>query len=184
MTALAHTTIFEIHTIDFISGDESRIRSEANMTYAAIKHKPEQEKLYWFKVPDRLVKYVELESQVLCDTSVGKTLGTVKKIMSGFEDNDFLHFTDGKEIKNILSVMVDFNIEDIHIPWDMQKSPPNKSKIAKRVGELYEHGRFYTSVTFTPDKRLIDGYSAYLVAKMFGHGRLYGYCSIEDGGRI
>ena len=58
-------------------------------------------------------------------------------------------------------------MEDIKIPKYFASTIPQPEKIAARVREIKESGRFNTTVTINKDGLLTDGYTAYLVAKMF-----------------
>lgn len=150
------------------------------MKYVGVKHKPEHTKLYWFAVPDGLAPHVGVGSEVLCDTRKGHNKGIVQIVLDGVSEDEMLRVAQFNRqylpVKNIISVALDAELGEIHIPYFMENTPPTPEKIAKRVSEFYELGRFDTPVIFTQDMNLQDGYTAYLVATMFGQETLHGFC--------
>lgn len=150
------------------------------MKYVCVRHKPDSARVFWFAVPEELSPFVHMNSEVLCDTKKGKNKGTVIAVMDGITEDGMLLVArfDRKylPVKNIIAVEMDAELKDIHIPYSMEETPPSAEDIAKRVNEFYEHGRFDTPVIFTQDMNLQDGYTAYLVATMFGHETLHGFC--------
>lgn len=150
------------------------------MKYVGVKHKPEHTNLYWFAVSGELATYVGVGSKVLCDTRKGHQKGVVQIVLDGVSEDEMLRIAQFSRqylpVKNIIAVEMDAELKDIHIPYSMEETPPSAEDIAKRVNEFYEHGRFDTPVIFTQDMNLQDGYTAYLVATMFGHETLHGFC--------
>ena len=71
-----------------------------------------------------------------------------------------------------------FELSKIHIPydWNLASTNPSVDKISQRINEYYQSGRFKSVVLCHPDGTLRDGYTAYLVAKMFGHDTLRAFC--------
>lgn len=147
------------------------------MKYVAIKHKPEHTNVWWFSVPEELEDRVYIGADVLCITRKGKASGKIMYIMEGIPQKEAEKII-GKHfpLKSIMAVSVDFPMEEIHIPMNFLNECPTSEKIAKRVTEFYATGRFDTPVIISPDGNLRDGYTAYLVAKMFDHDVLRGFC--------
>lgn len=150
------------------------------MKYVGVMHSPEQTKLYWFAVPAGVSPYVTVGSEVLCDTSIGRNTGTVHKILDGVTEAEMLRFAQFDKrrlpVKHILAVARDVRLEEIHVPFYMRDTKPSADKIAKRLNEFYESGRFQTPVIFSQNMNLQDGYTAYLVANMMGLKTLHGFC--------
>ena len=149
------------------------------MKYVGVKHKPEHTELYWFVVPDGLSPYVYVGSEVICDTRRGHNKGVVHVVLDGVCREEMImiaQFERDIPVKSIIAVAMDAELGEIHIPYYMQNTPPAAEKIARRVNEFYELGRFDTPVIFTQDMNLQDGYTAYLVATMFGQETLHGFC--------
>lgn len=147
------------------------------MKYVGVKHQPDQEQIYWFSVPDALEKMVFVGAKVWCNTRIGITTGKIVMIMDGFTEPDAKRIIgDYFPLKQLAAVEREFEIAEIHIPWDMESSTPSPDKIAKRVSELYSTGSFNTDVSCSAEMNLEDGYTAYLVAKMFGHNTIKGVC--------
>lgn len=138
------------------------------MKVALVKH-GNCGKVYWFEVPERLSDDVVTGVRVTCDTARGKKTGVVV-------DTAVLDPEQGREVlssagavlplRQILSVEKDILMADIKIPDYMKRSAPRDDKIAKRFLEYYHTMRFNTNVSIREDGTLVDGYSAYLVAKM------------------
>lgn len=150
------------------------------MMYVGVRHKPEQDRLYWFTVPDELSSHIQLGSEVLCDTRRGHNKGTVIAILNGVSEDDMFAVAKCRRtpVKSILAVYMEPEIKDIHIPYNMAGSNPPAEKIAKRCSELYNTGSFATPVIFSQDMNLVDGYTAYLVSVMFGRDTIHGYCTV------
>lgn len=147
------------------------------MMYVGVKHKPEHDNLFWFSVPDSISKHIKVGAQVLCDTKKGASFGVVVSIIEGVSQKKAAGVIgDYFPLKGVLAVKRDVDISDIHIPWEMRQSSPSPDKIALRIKELYDTCYFHTPVTCSADNNLQDGYTAYLVARMFGHETLSAFC--------
>lgn len=59
-------------------------------------------------------------------------------------------------------------LNSIRIPKYMSRTRPKDEKIAKRFLEFYHTGRFDTNIALDENGVLVDGYSAYLVARRIG----------------
>lgn len=136
------------------------------MKYVAIKHKPEHTNVWWFSVPEELEDKVYIGAEVLCITKKGKASGKIMYIMEGLPQ---------KEAEKIIGK----HLDEIHIPMDFLTDCPSSEKLAQRVTEFYATGKFDTPVIISPDGNLRDGYTAYLVAKMFEHDTLRGFCVLD-----
>lgn len=147
------------------------------MKYVSVRHKPNQSKVWWFSVPTELENKITVGANVLCSTSKGVSPGQIVSVLDGVEQENAEKIIGNRfPLKSILAVSVDFELSSIHIPLDFILTKPSVSKIKERIEELYKYGRFYTPVIFTSDRELSDGYTAYLVAKMFNHKTLSGFC--------
>ena len=148
------------------------------MKCVGVRHKPEHKNIFWFLVPEFLEPITQIGSQVICDTKKGETTGVVMSILEGidFEEENIKNFFKDMTLKKVIATRTKFNLADIHIPLDMERSSPSSDKIAKRVDEFYGTGSFKTPIICSPDGNLQDGYTAYLVAKMFGHDTLTVFC--------
>ncbi len=144
------------------------------MKYVAIKHKPEHQNLWYFKVPAGLSKYVDVGCNVICDTRYGAAKGRVEYILDGVPDTVLETIGNCVPSKSIIAVETDVNMSDITIPYSFELSAPNVSKLDERIKEYYRFARFNTKVEFYANGTLKDGYSAYLVARMFDHNTLHG----------
>lgn len=147
--------------------------------YVGVRHKPEHQNLFWFYVPEQLSNMISVGKTVVCDTRKGKTTGVVAQVIDGFSPTEASKLTGNCfTVKPIVGVEMEFEVCEIHIPWDMQESTPSPEEIAACVSDLYS-GRMRTAVSCTPDGNLREGYAAYLVAKMFSHDTLRGFCFVN-----
>ena len=69
-------------------------------------------------------------------------------------------------LRKIVAVGCLIPIDAIKVPTYMSRSVPNEEKIVKRFREYYRTGQFNTRVTVDDSGVLLDGYTAYKVAKM------------------
>ena len=146
------------------------------MKYVGVRHKPELPYLFWFSVPEPLSHLVSIGKTVMCDTRKGKTTGVVVQVIEGFLPSEAAKLIgDYFPLKQVIGVEMEFEVNEIHIPWDMQESTPSPEEIAACVRDLYS-GCQRTAVSCSPDGNLREGYPAYLVAKMFGHDTIRGFC--------
>lgn len=147
------------------------------MKYVAVKHQPDNEISYWFEVPEDLEGIVKVGKEVLCNTKRGDMPGYIVSIMDGVPQTEAMKIIGSRfPLKKLIGVATDMKLSDIYIPWKMSTSSPEPKLIAKRIDEFYAIGGFKTPVLFASNGNLKDGYSAYLVAKMFGHETLRGLC--------
>lgn len=153
------------------------------MKYVAVKHKLEHQKVWYFKVPEELSKYVCVGSNVICNTRYGLVKGKVEYILDGAPDLIVKKIGNCVPSKSIEAVEVDMDMTEIAIPYSLGLSSPDVSELDERINDWYKSGRFNTKVEFDANGGLKDGYSAYLVARMFDHNTLHGMIfanSLED----
>lgn len=147
------------------------------MMYVAIKHKPQDTKVWWFSVPEELQDKVRIGAEALCITKRGTAPGTITCIMEGIPQSKAEKIIGGHfHLKSLMAVSMDFPMEEIHIPLNFVSNNPSPEKLAKRITEFYTTGKFDTPILISPSGSLRDGYTAYLVAKMFAHDTLRGFC--------
>ena len=148
------------------------------MKCVGVRHKPEHKNIVWFLVPELLEPITQIGSQVICGTKKDEMTGVVISIREGVdsEEENIKNFFKSYILKKNIATQTKFNLSDIHIPLYMERSSPSPNKIAKRVDEFYRTGSFKTPIICSPDGNLHDGYTAYLVAKMFGHDTLTVFC--------
>lgn len=146
-----------------------------------IKHHPEQTQIYWFEVPESLCTSVKIGDEVLCDTRRGHQTGIVTSIAEGLEQNKVQQVIGvGRfPLKKVIAVKISIEIDKIHIPFDMQAGGVNIGEVHNVMEEYYKNGFFPGEIKFSTNNDLIQGYSEYLVAKMFDHGVLSGFCYAE-----
>lgn len=63
-------------------------------------------------------------------------------------------------------------LEDIRIPPRYLKTFPSAEKIAKRMQELRDTGKFTNMIEVNENGELVDGYTTYVLAKGFGFAKL------------
>lgn len=153
------------------------------MNIILVKH-PDSAKLYCFSVPDHLATSVRRGSKVICNTARGMEVGIVKTgVITGSGAEDVARLNGARfPLADIDGVFVDLPMEEIGIPDYIAKSIPATEKIAKRLDEYRKCRAFFTSVVLNREHELIDGYSAYLVAKMLDLKYLpvYVRCFVDD----
>lgn len=143
------------------------------MRYVGVRHAPNQTSLYWFSVPEELLGFITANTKVICDTRKGEAEGTVERVLDGFSEGEVKQISGNRyPLKSIVGALIDYGVSDIHIPWEMEASSPSPEKICSRMREFYSTGVFKTKIVVATDGTLLDGYTAYLVAKMFGHDSL------------
>lgn len=150
------------------------------MKYVAVRHKPQHTNVWWFSVPEELEDRVYVGAEVLCNARRGEASGKIEYIMDGIPQDEAEKIIGNYfPLKSVLAVKVNYDMSNIHIPYEIATSNPSPDKIAKRITEFYGTGKFNTPVIFSADGNLRDGYTAYLVAKMFGHDTLRGFCLLN-----
>jgi len=141
----------------------------------------ENDKAKWLEVPHRFSDRVYKGDTVMCEID-GKifTGVTTTNVMHGDGVEELLsqkreHF----EHLRVIGKKTYVSMSAITVPVIFNNSRPDKEKLFTRITELYTRGKFDTFVKFTKDLHLLDGYSAYLVARMFDHEKLEGFVMFE-----
>lgn len=134
-----------------------------------VKHTTES-KGYWFEAPNNLADKIHPGVRVVCDTAIGQQDGTVSSVLlsNGEDDAKEIMIAAGAKfpLRKIVAVGCLIPIDAIKVPTYMSRSVPNEEKIVKRFREYYRTGQFNTRVTVDDSGVLLDGYTAYKVAKM------------------
>lgn len=139
------------------------------MRAVMVKHTTESNG-YWFEAPDNLADKIHPGVRVVCDTAIGQQDGTVSSVLlsNGEDDAKEIMIAAGAKfpLRKIVAVRCLVSIDTIKIPTYMTRSVPSEEKIVKRFREYYCTGQFDTRVTVDDSGMLLDGYTAYKVAKM------------------
>ena len=139
------------------------------MNVAMVKH-GNSEKIYWFEVPARLSDAIKPGIRVACHTARGRKYGIVVGSVVNKADVHELMVASGATfpLRQIVATTADIALDSIAIPDYMKHSKPSDEKIAKRFMEYYHNKKFNTNVLVADNGLLLDGYTAYLVAKVLG----------------
>ncbi len=150
------------------------------MKVAMVKHTPVGQ-VFWFGVPDRFVNDIHPGSRVACDTVRGRKFGVVVGSPLNEEDAREVAVASGARFPlcQISAVATKVPMQNIKIPKYMARTKPRDEKISKRFMEVYHNGEFNTSVVVNKNGMLVDGYSAYLVAKKLGLDLITAIC-VDD----
>ena len=139
------------------------------MRAVMVEHTTES-KGYWFEAPNNLADKIHPGVRVVCDTAIGQQDGTVSSVLlsNGEDDAKEIMIAAGAKfpLRKIVAVGCLIPIDAIKVPTYMSRSVPNEEKIVKRFREYYRTGQFNTRVTVDDSGVLLDGYTAYKVAKM------------------
>ena len=158
----------------------------------AVKHSHKKyAKEYWFNVPKIVTCSLQIGDTVYCDTCRGDSEGYITKIIeidniNGVESVKLIQMEDdinnlavnllfwcntafkANPTKDIIGKKIKFNIDDIKISKDMRRSRPGIEKLQGKLAEYYLHGKSALSpITIKSSGELIDGYTTYLIHKMF-----------------
>lgn len=159
----------------------------------AVKHSHEKNaKEYWFNVPETVTCALQVGDTVYCDTRRGDSKGYITKIIEIDETDrvESIKLRQEKEesvdslavnllfwcnaafevnpTKDIVGKKMKFNIEDIIISKDMRRTRPRIEKLQEKLAEYYMNGRKVLSpIIIKSSGELIDGYTTYLIHKMF-----------------
>lgn len=163
------------------------------MKYVGVRHKPEQTKIYWFVISDEVIRDSKDASElhygdlVLCKTRIGDQAGMVVAILDVDKKDDeyILKLTGGhKPTMPIIAVYKLVDINEIKIPLIFLKNPPQSYKIQKRRNTSCRSELFLsTDIVISGDRYLIDGYSAYMVARERGYEDMWLYVVFESAGK-
>lgn len=140
------------------------------MNIVEVKHAPSQKKTYWFEVPDDLIEIIRPGDTVLCDTVLGRQKGIAQTVVVSSDTIENIAVMHGATLplKRVVGVYKTFPMDVIEIPEYMKNTKPAVDKLVSRIEEWYLRGVFKTKVVISNNGTLQDGYTAYLVAKMFG----------------
>lgn len=141
------------------------------MMFVQVIHQANPEYRFWFEVPRDLTLWVQTDYDVICNTAKGLARGKVVRLVDGLSDDEFKDLFGFFPTAEVYGVYKNMNVELIDVPEKLYLSHPAPSKIAKRVRELYAGG-FKTRIELDPYLELKDGYTAYLVARMFNIDKL------------
>lgn len=159
----------------------------------AVKHSHEKNaKEYWFNVPEKITCDLQIGDTVYCDTFQGIVEGYVTKIIETNEINgvksiklveekknnvgnlvgEFTHWScitlEVDPEKDIIGKKVKCNLEDIIISKGMRRTRPRIEKLQEKLAEYYMNGRKVLSpIIINSSGILVDGYTTYLIHKMF-----------------
>ncbi len=127
-------------------------------------------KEYCFSVPDHLTGVVKRGMRVMCKTARGEEIGIVKTgVITGDGAADIAklhgaHFP----LAEIDAAYASIPMDRIKISARMRDTIPATEKITQRIEEYKKDHAFHTGVALNSAGELVDGYSAYLVARMLG----------------
>lgn len=140
------------------------------MYIVEVKHQQNAEKSYWFEVPTAMAGLIQKGDTVVCETRFGEQPGIAQTgVLSGDGIERMAKAAGAKlPLKRILAVTYKVPMENIKLHPSMAVTKPAVRKLTKRIEEFYETGAFNTKIATSADGYLNDGYTAYLVAKMFG----------------
>ena len=132
------------------------------MKYVGVIHKSSP-KEFIFGVPSKFENKIYPGISVLCKTKRNdREYGIVQNIY----DADTYQGNSPK--KQVVAVETLFPIAFITIPEHFSATIPGKSKMDKRRNEYENFGEFRTTIIVNAAGLLLDGYTAYLVAKEKG----------------
>lgn len=136
------------------------------MKVALVKHTPNG-KAFWFEIPEHLECKIKIGARIACDTARGRRYGIVVAIALDEHGVKEIMVASGATfpLRKIVATAHKVRLSDIKIPAYMTRTKPSDEKIAKRFLEFYHTGQFDTTIALDDNGVLVDGYSAYLVAK-------------------
>lgn len=134
------------------------------MTFAKVKKRDGTE--CWTKVSGDLTEIPVRYRRAACIDGGSRFYGTIEKVLT--LPNDVSEDLIRNDLPELVELEEYIDMSWIKVPPCMLLSHPDSKKIAKRIDEYYEDGRFNTKVIVYQDGTLKDGFTAYLVAKMFG----------------
>ena len=132
-----------------------------------VRHR-NSEKNYLFEVPEDLLEHVAAGRICVCDTRFGKQQGVILTDAAEMRPEDIALFYPEATLplRQLVGVYEYFPLEAIKIPKCFRRTTPRPETIYKRLRELRDTGTFRTHVA-VENGVLQDGYSAYLVSKMY-----------------
>ena len=147
------------------------------MKIIGVKH-PGCKKIFYFEASDKLANKIEIGDTVICDTAKGSQIAAVAILPFGGDGAlDVVQFLGSTlPLKKIISKCKAIEMNNIKIPKFF--SMPKTEKLIDRINEYRTYRSFKTRVAVDKNNRLTDGYTAYLVARMFGEQYLV--CQIAN----
>lgn len=143
------------------------------MKVALVEHRPHG-KRFWFNVPSSFEDVDSLPGKrVICDTAKrGEQYGRVIcvcEFANEFMARNSMLTEQGATfpLRDIVAVLFgkDEFVDDIEISPDFARHTPRNEKLSRRFLEYFHDRKFHTPVILNEEGTLVDGYSAYLVAK-------------------
>lgn len=126
-------------------------------------------KEYCFEVPDCMRDMIFGGTRVLCNTARGQQTGVVTvPIMSGAGAEE-MAVRNGATfpLQQVVGVVATMDVNQIQLPEHLRRSVPAVEKLQRRMFEYARDGYFHTNVEVDSNGVLLDGYTAYLVCKMW-----------------
>lgn len=158
---------------------------ELKIIVGIIHPEDETKTVYWFNSSKSGANKLNIGDKVLCETCKGDKIGIVKTIIVNLPMEDAIKITNGVvPSRRIKGKTVRLKLEDITIQHQWKYTLPDPEKLGKRVAEYYRCRNenkpivFDTDISFSKSGVLRDGYSAFLVARMFGLEALTGIVKI------
>lgn len=145
---------------------ESESHTNENIVFVRLENKRE----YCFLLPPELIWFVKTGSHVLCDTSKGRIWGVVTHPPIGGTGAVEKAKRKGATfpLRQIVACRdYKYPVADIVLPHYLQRSRPRAVKLERRMHEYIDKKQFNTKVKIAADGTLLDGYTAYLVCKMW-----------------
>lgn len=149
----------------------------------SVLHEKGQDKTFNFFVPRPLIARIELGSIVLCWTRYGVKTGIVRHITPTSEDISETTSNMLKKyapLKPIIGVVSNINMRHIVVPVVFEELRPKLGKMIKALQDYYMHDEHRTNVIIDTNGYLLDGYTAYLMYKMFDHTNIIGFIVDSD----
>lgn len=143
---------------------------EMSQYIVPIKHTKASNRRFWFAIPEYLLSEIHENARVICKTRNGLAAGFVSADPFTLEDSKARAERQGAKfpLSEIVGVVCNLDRTNVHVPKKYSKrSRPSAEKLISRIKEYYAFGAFLTQVSVDDQDELTDGYSAYLVAKMF-----------------
>lgn len=138
------------------------------MKIVEVKHDL-SEKTYWFEVPDSLADMIHKGSDLICDTRTGRNHAVAQNGVFYGDGIEEIAVRNGAQLplRKVCAVKTSIPMCGIKIGGHMKTIKPSMLKLIQRLDEYYKTGAFNTKVSIGKNGYLNDGYTAYLVAKMF-----------------
>jgi len=135
-----------------------------------VKHSP-NDKAYTFNVPMKLIPVLKRNMCVTVKTRIGKSSGvTVSEIISGEAANEVIKVSGASlPLKSVVSLFRRIPLDSVIISDEFAKTHPRSDTLMNCYEHYRKYKKFNGHIVVDENGVLIDGYTRYLVAKMFGH---------------